>query len=48
MPRSGYVSSFIALQYALCVLVEFVCADGHRIKCRMEMIDWQSKTMIWC
>jgi hypothetical protein len=47
MNRIGYVSSFIALQYALCVLVEYICADGHRIRVRMETIDWQAKGMVW-
>jgi hypothetical protein len=47
MTRIGYVSSFIALQYALMVLVEYVCPDGHRITHRMETIDWQTKGMVW-
>lgn len=45
--KTGYVSTFLPLQYALMVLVEYVCADGHRIKCRMETIDWQCKWMVW-
>lgn len=47
MNRIGYVSSFIALQYALMVLVDYVCADGHRIHVRTETIDWQDSKMVW-
>ncbi|MFM0263293.1 hypothetical protein [Paraburkholderia sediminicola] len=43
----GYVSTFIALQYALMVLTEYVCPDGHRIHVRTEMVDWQAKNFIW-
>lgn len=45
--KTGYVSTFLPLQYALMVLVEYVCPDGHRIRCRTETIDWQARWMIW-
>ncbi|HEX8894421.1 MAG TPA: hypothetical protein VF783_13915 [Terriglobales bacterium] len=44
---TGYRSTFLPLQYALMILVEYVCADGHRIKCRTETIDWQDAKMVW-
>jgi TolB-like protein len=44
---TGYVCTFMALQYALMVLTEYVCPDGHRIRVRVETIDWQSKNFIW-
>jgi hypothetical protein len=47
MNRIGYVSTFIALQYALMVLTEYVCPDGHRIHVRTESIDWQTKGVVW-
>lgn len=45
--ETGYVTSFVSLQYALMVIVEYVCADGHRIKVRQETIDWDTKWMVW-
>lgn len=47
MKATGYVCSFLALQYALMVLTEYVCPDGHRIRVRVETIDWQAKNFIW-
>lgn len=44
---TGYVTSFFYLQYALMVLVEYVCLNGHRIHVRTEQIDWQTKGMVW-
>lgn len=46
--KPGYVTTFFAFQYAMQILVEYVCADGHRIKCRQESIDWQARWMVWC
>lgn len=43
-----YVTTFFAFQYAMQILVEYVCADGHRIKCRQESFDWQDPKMVWC
>jgi hypothetical protein len=45
--RTGYVSTFFPFQYALTILVEYVCRDGHRIHVRTESIDWQTN-MVWC
>lgn len=45
--KTGYVTSFLPLQYALMVIVEYVCGDGHRIKVRSEMIAWDDKRMVW-
>jgi hypothetical protein len=39
---TGYRSTFLPLQYALIVLVDFICKDGHRIRCRKVEIDWQT------
>ncbi len=47
MEMIGYVSTFVPLQYALMVLVDYVCSNGHRIHVRTEMIDWQDKRMVW-
>jgi hypothetical protein len=47
MPRIGYVSSFFPLQYALMILTEYICADGHRIHVRTETIDWQARGVVW-
>jgi hypothetical protein len=45
--KTGYVTTFISLQYALMVIVEYVCPDGHRIKHREETIPWDAKWVIW-
>ncbi|WP_176136796.1 hypothetical protein [Paraburkholderia atlantica] len=45
--KSGYVTSFFALQYGLMILVEYVCKDGHRIRIHEEGIDWQDNRMVW-
>jgi len=47
MPRIGYVTTFLALQYGLLMLVEYVCSDGHRIHVRTETIDWQEPGRVW-
>jgi hypothetical protein len=44
---TGYHSTFAPLRYGLVILIEFVCRDGHRIKCRTETIDWQTN-FCWC
>lgn len=38
----GYRSTFLALQYALVIVTEFCCADGHRVTCRKVTMDWQT------
>lgn len=48
MKPTGYVTTFLALQTAMMVIVEYVCSDGHRIKHRMETIDWQTAKFVWC
>ena len=45
--KTGYVTSFYAFQYAMQILVEYVCSDGHRIHVRTEQIDWQDGSMVW-
>ncbi|MDI9680442.1 hypothetical protein [Burkholderia cenocepacia] len=45
--KTGYVTQFFYLQYAVLVLVEYVCRDGHRIHVRTEEIDWQEKGFVW-
>lgn len=35
-----YVTTFLMLQYACMVVVEYVCNDGHRIKDHTETIDY--------
>jgi hypothetical protein len=45
--KLGYVSTFMPLQYAMFVRIEYVCPDGHRIRCRTETIDWQTN-FCWC
>jgi hypothetical protein len=45
--RTGYVTTFYPLQNAMLLLVEYVCANGHRIKCRIETIDWQTRGWVW-
>lgn len=45
--KTGYVTSFFHLQYALMMLVEYVCANGHRIHVKTLQIDWQEKGMVW-
>jgi hypothetical protein len=45
--KHGYVTTFFPFQYALMILVEYVCRDGHRITCRTETIDWQDSRMVW-
>jgi len=47
MNRIGYITTFLALQYGLLVLVEYICSDGHRIHVRTETIDWQERGRIW-
>jgi hypothetical protein len=39
---TGYAYTFASLQNAYYTLVEYVCRDGHRIRCRTETIDWQT------
>jgi len=46
--RTGYVTTFIPLQYAMMLVVEYVCSNGHRIKDHNETIPWDAKWMIWC
>lgn len=43
-----YVTTFLMLQYACMVVVEYVCADGHRIKHRYEEVRYDDPRMIWC
>ncbi|WP_157661697.1 hypothetical protein [Burkholderia ubonensis] len=45
--ETGYVTSFVPLQYALMVIVEYVCGDGERHKVRQETIPWDAKWMVW-
>lgn len=45
--KTGYVTTFLPLRYALMVIVEYVCESGHRIKVRSEVIDWDTKGMVW-
>ena len=45
--KPGYVTTFAPLQYAMAILVEYICRDGHRITCRKVEIDWQTKGMVW-
>lgn len=45
--KTGYVTTFVSLQYALMVIVEYVCENGHRIKVRSETIDWDSRGFVW-
>lgn len=44
---NGYVTSFFYLQYAVLMLVEYVCRDGHRIHVRTDQVDWQDSKMVW-
>jgi hypothetical protein len=44
---TGYHSTFVALQYALMIVTDYICRDGHRIRCRTETIDWQTN-FCWC
>lgn len=42
-----YVTTFVWLQYACMVVVEYVMASGKRHHVRTETIDYQTKWMIW-
>lgn len=46
--KTGYVTTFFYLQFALLILTEYVCRDGHRIHCRTENVDYQDPRMVWC
>lgn len=43
----NYRTTFIPLKYALMIVVEYVCPDGHRIKDHDETIPWDAKWMVW-
>jgi hypothetical protein len=43
-----YTATFASLQNAYYVLVEYICRDGHRIRCRTVEIDWQTANFVWC
>lgn len=43
-----YVTTFLMLQYACIVLVEYVLPEGKRFKVRCETIDYADKKMVWC
>ena len=45
--KVGYVTTFFPFQTAMMMLIEYVCADGHRIHVKTEQIDWQDGRMVW-
>lgn len=43
-----YVTTFLMLQTACMVIVEYVLPNGKRFKHHYETIDYQDRKMIWC